>query len=72
MKLKISEKKDGSFVGREGTPIPYFWYKATRESDGAEIRFGSKEGTHEAGQDLELNIEKVEFANGSVGYKEVV
>jgi len=70
MKLKITRRKDGSFDGSDGERVPYFWYKAVRP-DGVTLEFGSKNDSYSEGDELELDIEKTERANGKFGYKEV-
>lgn len=74
MKLKIKDFKVSPFTGDEGERVEYFWYRAVRESDGVTIRFGSMDGTHEAGDEVDLDIEKYERTdkNGKtvIAYKE--
>lgn len=70
MTLKITEKKDGKFIGRDGNDVPYWWYKATG-SDGITRRFGSKNGTLNIGSSYERDIEVTEVAGGALRYRDV-
>jgi hypothetical protein len=70
--LKILKRKDGSFQGDSGEPVSYFWYKAERLSDGMTIEFGSREGGHEEGTEIETELEKFERPGGRIGYKEIL
>lgn len=70
MKLKIERVKPAPFRGSDGTDVDYYWYKATRESDGVTIEFGSWK-KYDVGSVVEVLIEKYERRDGKVGYKEV-
>jgi len=71
MLLKIKDGKRSDFKGRTGEQIEYYWYRALRVEDKTNIRFGSKNGDHEAGEELDLNVEKYELPSGQTMYKEV-
>jgi len=71
IKVIITRKKDGSFKGEEGSTIPYFWYNADRLSDGVSFQFGSKDGSYEKGDELELELTKTENSRGRLTWKEV-
>jgi len=72
MKLRIISKKSKPFQSDDGEAITYHWYKAVRTSDDMLIEFGSMDGSHEVGGELELDVVKVERADGKAGYKELV
>lgn len=72
-KVEIKAKKEKPFVSNEGEQINYYWYTAILKGgtkDGVTIQFGSPKGTYEKGDIIEINLERVEFANGKLGYKE--
>jgi len=71
MLLKIKDVKRSDFKGRTGEEIEYYWYRALRVEDKTNIRFGSKNGDHETGEELDLNVEKYELPSGQTMYKEV-
>lgn len=74
MKLKITDKRDGSFEGDTGR-IEYYWYKALREGDEVTIDFGSRrEYDIDDKVDLVLNKEEYRTPKGAIKfrYKEVV
>jgi len=72
IKLTITKKKDGSFDPKDGgEKVVYFWYNAERDSDGVNFQFGSKDGSYEVGDDLELELEKYETSNGRIAWREV-
>jgi len=69
-KLKIQRVRDGSFQGRDGEPVEYYWTKGIRLADGVTIEFGGKEKFVE-GQEVEITLEKTEVAGGSYRYKQI-
>lgn len=70
MKLKIKkDSRDGSFKGRDGEEVKYFWTKAETE-DGITIEFGGKK-EYEEGDIIDADIEKTERSGGRFGYKEI-
>lgn len=71
MLLKIKDVRESKFNGRTGEEVTYYWYRATRLSDKCNIRFGSKNGEYESGDEVDLNVEKFELPSGQVMYKEV-
>lgn len=71
MKLKIKKRKDGSFQGSDGENVTYFWYDAVDLENNMLIQFGSREGGHEEGAELELEVVRYERADGRTGYKEL-
>jgi len=72
MKLKIKDIKPKPFTSDDGETINYYWYKAERLSDNVTFQFGSLNGEHAIGENLDLEIEKTEKADGKFGYKEVI
>lgn len=68
-KLKITKVRDGSFQGRDGTPVEYYWTKGITNS-GITIEFGGKE-KHTEGQEIEINLEKTEGPGGTFRYKQI-
>lgn len=72
MLVKIKDVKPSKFTGRTGEEVEYYWYRALRVSDNANFRFGSREGGHEVGEEVDLNIEKYELPSGQMMYKEIV
>lgn len=52
-----------------GGMIDYFWYKATRLSDGVTIEFGSR-NEYKVDQTVDLELEKKETAKGGIRYTE--
>jgi len=70
MKLKITKVTERPFVGNEGKEISYYWYKGLREGDGVTINFGSK-NEFSLNDEVDLDLEKTELANGKFQYKEV-
>jgi len=72
MKVKIIEGVSKPFKGDDNVERDYTWYKALRLSDGVTIRFGSMEADHELDTELDLNIEKYERRDGTIGYKEIL
>jgi len=71
MKVTILSVKKKVFKTDDGDNMDYFWYRAVREKDGVTFQFGSREGEHEIGSTLELNIIKYEKDSGKIGYKEI-
>lgn len=69
-KFKIKSKRDGSFNGTDGR-VSYTWYKALRLKDGVTLEFGSKNAGYNAGEELDLELEKSERSGGRFGYKDV-
>jgi len=72
MKVKILDKQDGKFTGRNGEDVSYYWYKAVRLDNDVNIRFGSRNNEWELGQTADILIEKHERPNGEFMYKEVI
>jgi len=72
-KIKILKVRDGSFQGREGDSIEYYWVKAIRLADDVTFEFGSKKGgdEYEPGKEYEPNLEKTEDGKGGYRYKEI-
>jgi len=64
MKLKIlKDSRDGSFQGRDGESVEYFWTKARRVSDEVTLEFGGKQ-RYKAGEEVDLELEKQEIPGG--------
>ena len=59
MQIKILSVKAKPFQTDDGQR-DYFWYRGERIEDGVTLQFGSKEGEHELGKVLDLNLEKTE------------
>lgn len=71
-KIKVVKVRDGSFDGRDGERVDYYWVKAVRISDSVTFEFGSKGGGDYAeGQEYEVNLEKSESPKGGFRYKEI-
>lgn len=72
LKYKILKVRDGSFQGRDGDSISYFWVKAIRLADGVTLEFGSKRGDEfEVDDEPELELQKSEDGRGGYRYKEI-
>jgi len=63
MVVKITEMKARPFQTDEGEMLEYFWYKAIRLADQVSFQFGSMNGGHGVGEELDLEIEKTEAVN---------
>jgi len=72
LEVKILKKKDGTFQGRDGSQVKYYWYKALRSDTQVTINFGSRNGDYEEGDVLDILLEKYEKPNGEFAYKEVI
>jgi len=71
LNLNITEKKAKPFAGNDGKEMDYFWYKGEKK-DGLTISFGSIDGSHEIGDNVDVDLEKTEKSNGGFVYKERV
>jgi len=71
MKYEIKKKVAKPFKGSEGDMVDYFWYTATRGDDGVTIQFGSVQGDYGEGEMYDLDLQKVERANGKIGYRDI-
>jgi len=69
-KVKILKRKDGSFTGDNGEQVEYYWYKGIRLADEVTIEFGSRNGDHEEGSEVAIDLEKYESNSGKIKYKE--
>jgi len=69
-KLKVQKVRDGSFQGRDGEEVEYYWTKGLRVADGVTIEFGGKVKFIE-GEEIEITLEKTEQAGGTYRYKQV-
>ena len=65
MKLILKEVNARPFKGDDGEVREYFWYKALRQEDNVTLQFGSVDGDHLLGVELELNVEKSERINNA-------
>lgn len=72
MQVKIKKVTPKKFTGDDGEMRDYFWYEAIRPSDSFLFQFGSVEGGHAVGAELDLEIVKYIQKNGKEGYKELV
>lgn len=72
MIVKIVARKQSNFLGNDGEPVEYYWYTAVRGSDQVKFQFGSRDGSHEEGTEVDLELEKREQNNGKVGWREIV
>ena len=70
-KIKILKVRDGSFDGRDGELVEYYWVKAERLSDGVTFEFGSKNSRYKIGDEPEPDLEKSEDGKGGYRYKEI-
>jgi len=74
MLYTIKEKKVKPFQTSEGDKMDYAWYKALR-GDGVTIKFGSMDCSHEVGDEVNIDLEKIESVqNGkpTFRYKEII
>lgn len=72
--IKITKIKEKPFTSADGEQITYFWYSGKiigGDKDGVSIQFGSAKGDRIIGEKYDINLDKVEFSNGKIGYKEV-
>lgn len=72
MKITIKSVKPKPFTNDDGEQMDYYWYRAERSNDMVTFQFGSTDGNHPIGEELDLDIEKYEKSNGKIGYKEII
>jgi len=65
MKVILKEVNARPFKGDDGEVREYFWYKALRPADEVTFQFGSVDGDHLLGVEVDLNIEKSERINNA-------
>lgn len=72
MRVLIIDRTEKPFKSDEGELISYFWYRAEIIKNGNPVRiqFGTKIGSHVAGEEKELKLFQTEGRNGKLIWKE--
>jgi len=70
MKVKIRTRKAKPFQTEDGE-VEYFWYDAVCSDDNLLFQFGSRDGGHTVGDELNLELVKYERKDGKFGWKEL-